>query len=1408
MTYINKQILNESGVAGADRVKSRQDFQQFLKSYKDLISQFPGFVGFNPSGSYNSDMAKNDFGDIDIIVHIKSDKDKATVKKELQAFLQRQPETVIVPFSSAKHAGKRSYNAGELVSVRYHDDSLGYSAQIDNIVALDQTEATFKQLFLDWPAEKQGLILGLVKIATIETDPAVLFKKLGINAQPNIEQNQEYEFNLSSVELQLRLATYDPELLAQGQYKQLSRDVVWSTRNFEDIQKLLYQYDLDANFDQLLAKSKQVIKNPRSNARMQGVFGSMITVKSGEVGTAKGAGKEAALDKIKQTFGESRGLLRALIETSAPSTVVFAFGRLQPPTIGHELLVNVVKQTAEQNHCPYVIYVSRTVGKTPAEKLKNPLTVDQKMGYLSRMFPGTNFQPATDAVRTPVEAAKHLNQKYRNLIMIAGGSRAEEFEKLLNDYNGKDYNFDSIRVVKIERDPDADDATGMSGTKMRQAAAADDFATFKSGVPGALDDASAQQLMADVKAGMTPTPKIKKIKEDTSPAMKRTAKDLENPPKVMQHRAKRDQEREQQYKNAQLRRDHEDDDIDEIFGLKTKPEAPKPKKLTPDDYAELMKMSKQQNPVGSTGNKKVYHNPDEFDWDKKHGLAEANSLEGTVKTITDHGKYIAQVFEQLKAMAKRYVDGRGDLKGFAMVAGGVGSRWFNDFYFNKLQAELYALTKQAPKYSQALIYFLKDASEDREHKISFNEISKQLPTILFNMGHKMKSGALTQFADNWGNRYHEYKNYLTKIEVEAGYDDDEFDEPKVKAPKSNAIGKQNTQVDQIINSVLAKLPKNVAGDVRNAIARSDNKLQALHQELQKRDIQGVAEGQENYNGIDISMEIQKDDEYVDDEDYDNQVLYVTASSKGKELGHVLFAFDGEYLMPQDLEVEERYRGQGIAQTMYDYVKSKGYKIRRSGQQTDAGAGFWDKHKGPGQNVWEQGVAEGLNEFAPGGQEGNGPFDYGSAIVQIGEDYTELYNDDGDGADAARIIKVGKTFMDAGMTAGINAFYAMDTMVRDHVAEQLQDLGFNVRQDIYLPYRQGIAKKTADSNAKYATHQATPAGQEEARNKAVIKAVIVSGSKNYQPGHEVASLIFDKRKQDVAQRLAEIKKEMSERFGPMVKIDYQVTIGGNPVQVKEQGVAEAATPSNKLFVKKLTSEQELIEHAKQFAKNLVQEGVPITSKNRYTVVCSTIFAQTRKSLTESKHIIGGKQVIELLKRLDQFPKLSVKVGSKVAIINSQLQGDSIELWGFTTPKTITKIYRDPSDKSIKQFEFNNDPDDVWPRTENAEYNGQFLMYSAFFDDKKSAEHALTMLTLQTSGDLIIRNHIAEKGVAEGPYTNKKESFDGGSYAANKKGFAGQGRYTDMTRNDQGYNIGENWELAKAEAIARLIESQLK
>ena len=497
-----------SGVAGADRIKSRADFEAFVASYEPLVAKFPGFVDLRKSGSYNSDPDKQDFGDIDLIAHIQSNDDKATTKKKLQAFFHSHPETTIVPFSSVKHAGKRSYNSGEIVTVRYHDAQLGYSVQVDNIIASTDKEATFKQQFLDMPAEKQGLVLGLVKIAAIETDPVKLFKALGIDVTEPADENQEYEFNLSSVKLELRLVTYEP-----GTFKQVDRQVLWSSQNWDDLQKLLYQYDLNQSFDELLARSKSVIKNPRSNQRMQGVFASMITVKSGEVGTAKGAGKENALAKVQQTFKESRSLFRSLMETSSPNRIVIAFGRFQPPTIGHELIIKTVKETAERLGCPYAIFVSKKVGTTPKPKLRDPLTIDQKMHFLNKFFPGTNFVAATDSIRTPVEAAKALNQKYNEIVFVAGADR-KEIKDLLDQYNHIDYNYNKIDFVSSgERDPDSDGVAGVSGTDVRQAAANNDFDTFKQNLPTTASEEDAMQLMELVRTGMIPTPKVSKKPE-------------------------------------------------------------------------------------------------------------------------------------------------------------------------------------------------------------------------------------------------------------------------------------------------------------------------------------------------------------------------------------------------------------------------------------------------------------------------------------------------------------------------------------------------------------------------------------------------------------------------------------------------------------------------------------------------------------------------------------------------------------------------------------------------------------------------------------------------------------------------------------------------------------------------------
>jgi hypothetical protein len=342
------------------------------------------------------------------------------------------------------------------------------------------------------PAAKQGLVLGLVKIATIETDPKILFKKLGVHTSGQLESNQEYEFNLSSAELQLRKVTYKP-----GTYEQLNREVIWTSKNFDEVHKLLYQYELDSDFSSLLAQTKSTIKNPRSSNRIKGVFDSMITVKSGEVGTAKAAGKQAASSAVHQTFKENRTIFRSLMEASIPKKVVFAFVRFQPPTIGHELLINTVKQTAEANRCPYVIYVSKT-----QDHKKNPLSIEQKMMYLNKFFPGVNFVAAGPTTRTPIEAAKELNQKYTDLILVAGGDRIGGLKKLLDDYNHKEYEYNTIEPVSAgDRDPDSDGVSGVSGTDVRQAALDNNFDTFKQNLPSTIDDATAQSLMQAVQAG-------------------------------------------------------------------------------------------------------------------------------------------------------------------------------------------------------------------------------------------------------------------------------------------------------------------------------------------------------------------------------------------------------------------------------------------------------------------------------------------------------------------------------------------------------------------------------------------------------------------------------------------------------------------------------------------------------------------------------------------------------------------------------------------------------------------------------------------------------------------------------------------------------------------------------------------
>jgi len=296
-----------SGVTGNDKIQSRKDFREILKTAKEVIKDFPGFVSIEPTGSYNSDKKKTTFGDIDLITHIDGslyDNDKKKIKSALAKHFVAQSDRTIVPFVSPKYAGKRYYNSGEIITISLNVDNPSIMVcQVDYMIAMDASETRFKKDFLDMPAAKQGIVLGLVKTALIEQQPKAVLKRLGIKFDLDSmdKKIQELEFNLSSKEIQLRLVTYDKP----GSFKQAKREIIWTSRDFDKLQAILPAFDLGLSFDKLVAQAKKTLKKTRSANRMAGVFRSMISIKSGEVGKQKGIDKQKALDKVQKLFGES-----------------------------------------------------------------------------------------------------------------------------------------------------------------------------------------------------------------------------------------------------------------------------------------------------------------------------------------------------------------------------------------------------------------------------------------------------------------------------------------------------------------------------------------------------------------------------------------------------------------------------------------------------------------------------------------------------------------------------------------------------------------------------------------------------------------------------------------------------------------------------------------------------------------------------------------------------------------------------------------------------------------------------------------------------------------------------------------------------------------------------------------------
>ena len=195
-------------------------------------------------------------------------------------------------------------------------------------------------------------------------------------------------------------------------------------------------------------------------------------------------------------------------------TVVFSFGRFNPPTTGHQKLLQKIIQTAKQQSGQPMMFVSYS-----QDAKKNPLTAKQKIAYIKKMFPKETRElklKDDSSLRNAMDIATKLHGNYDNLVMVVGSDRVRDFKNLLNKYNGVEskhgfYKYQNIQIVSAgERDPDAEGVAGMSASKMRAAAASGDYESFSLGLPSHFK--GGEKLFKDIRLGMNVREQLKPFK--------------------------------------------------------------------------------------------------------------------------------------------------------------------------------------------------------------------------------------------------------------------------------------------------------------------------------------------------------------------------------------------------------------------------------------------------------------------------------------------------------------------------------------------------------------------------------------------------------------------------------------------------------------------------------------------------------------------------------------------------------------------------------------------------------------------------------------------------------------------------------------------------------------------------------
>jgi phosphopantetheine adenylyltransferase len=213
------------------------------------------------------------------------------------------------------------------------------------------------------------------------------------------------------------------------------------------------------------------------------------------------AQQQAAMDPAAQQMAAAEEPpVNYLPVEKTKGTLTVAFGRFNPPHLGHLQLMDTAALSAEAEGSDYIIVPSRS-----HDAKKNPLDPDSKVAIMRQMFPQHSERIANDvSTRTIFDVLKKAhNDGYANVRIVGGADRVKEFEKLSNNYNGNLYAFDNIEVVSAgDRDPDSEGVEGLSASRMRLAAAEGDFKTFRAGMPPEMRPKDVRAIFDTVRLSM------------------------------------------------------------------------------------------------------------------------------------------------------------------------------------------------------------------------------------------------------------------------------------------------------------------------------------------------------------------------------------------------------------------------------------------------------------------------------------------------------------------------------------------------------------------------------------------------------------------------------------------------------------------------------------------------------------------------------------------------------------------------------------------------------------------------------------------------------------------------------------------------------------------------------------------